>query len=823
MPTDHTVPQSTEPISVGQLARPSRMEGLVLDGRYCLIEPLGEGGMGSVWRAEQLTPVRREVAVKLIRLGRASPAALARFEAERQALAMMDHAGIATIFDGGVAAGDPYCVMELVRGEPLTHYCEARQLDLEARLRLLIAVCQAVQHAHQKGVIHRDLKPANILVSAAAGQAQPKVIDFGIAKTVGIRLHEGTLRTEAGDVVGTLEYMAPEQARGQLDVDTRADVYALGVLLHELLTGRVPFSRQEPECQPPWELLRHIREVEPARPSQRGAAPGLKIAGNRLLELDWIVMKCLEKDRARRYATAAALAEDLERFLRFEPVHAGPPSQLYRAKKFLYRHWRGVTAACVLLAVLLAGVIGTGSALLRAWAAERSKDDALTKERQAVASARQAEQAARKAEAESRQVLDFFTQQLMYAAQPVGYPSGLGRDVTLIAALNAAAEKIPQLFAGQPEIEVQLRLAMGTSYTALGNLPSAQRHLEAAVALADRELGQDHDCTLFAQERLAAYWIEGRDVAKGMDLMRAALAARLKSRPATDHVVLVDKTCLGAALLQQGNLREAHKEIQEALAGCAADPLRNAEVRFNLRCLLAAWHARAGEHEEALRRTRELLKEARAAPGANPLYIRELAQMLAVRLHNQERFEEADPLYQEAEALMVRDLGEKHPMRILVGCNRAALFLDMGRWEESRTQLEKVLPLVRAVFPPDHVYRGVALVALSHQQLHDGQLSEAFRSASESATILKAGLGGQHPFFANAIGLRGAALARQKDYPAAEPLLIEAANLMLGKPDAPRQRQRWIVEQLVELYKAWGKPKEEAKWQAELGKLAHRR
>jgi len=342
-------------------------------GRFRLLQQIGEGGFGAVFEAEQEHPVRRRVALKVIKLGMDTREVIARFEAERQALAMMDHPHIARVLDAGATdSGRPYFVMELVKGEPITSYCDRHLLSIHERLRLFEQVCQAVAHAHTKGIIHRDLKPNNVLVSSQADQAFAKVIDFGIAKATSGRLTDKTLFTDRQQMIGTPLYMSPEQAEGSADIDTRSDIYSLGVLLYELLTGSTPFASATLRTADYAELQRIIREVEPARPSARlvdANSAISEIANHRRMEprklarlvrgeLDWIVMKAIEKERARRYETASALALDVHRYRLGQPVLAAPPSTLYRLRKFVRRNRVTVAAVSLLTLVLLAAIIG---------------------------------------------------------------------------------------------------------------------------------------------------------------------------------------------------------------------------------------------------------------------------------------------------------------------------------------------------------------------------------------------------------------------------------------------------------------------------------
>jgi serine/threonine protein kinase/Tfp pilus assembly protein PilF len=536
--------------------------GTTIAGRYKLLEQIGEGGMGTVWVAEQTEPVRRKVALKLIKVGMDSKAVLARFEAERQALALMDHPNIAKVLDGGLTdAGRPYFVMEYVKGVPITEYCDSLKLSVSERLNLFVQVCSAVQHAHQKGIIHRDLKPSNILVAPYDDKPVPKVIDFGLAKALHQRLTERTLHTAHETVIGTPLYMSPEQAQlNNLDVDTRSDIYSLGVLLYELLTGTTPLENARFK-EAAWdEIRRIIREEEPPRPSTRlsstNTLPSLaacrqsdpmKLTQQLKGDLDWIVMKALDKERTRRYETATGLAKDVQRYLSGGAVEACPPTLGYRLSK-MYRRNRTAVLVAASFALLLSVAALTSSLLaVRAVRAERlaaqERDEALRSQKEAETQRQLADAERVRAEQETQRaqaVRDFLREDLLRQASPIlqaetrrllGGEYTVHSNPTIRELLDRAAERlapdrIEARFPGMPVVQAEVLATVGDTYSFLHEDARGTEVLRRAVEKYLDALGDEHPATLAARHSLgiALFW-SGR-TSEGLSVMEDVCAVR---------------------------------------------------------------------------------------------------------------------------------------------------------------------------------------------------------------------------------------------------------------------------------------------------------
>ncbi|HET6325364.1 MAG TPA: serine/threonine-protein kinase [Planctomycetaceae bacterium] len=686
------------------VALPREKVGSVI-GPYKLLQQLGEGGFGIVYMAEQERPVRRIVALKIIKPGMDTAQVIARFESERQALALMDHPNIARVLDAGATdSGHPYFVMELVKGVPITEFCDKNHSAPGERLKLFIDVCHAIQHAHHKGVIHRDIKPSNVLVTLHDGVPVVKVIDFGVAKATVQKLTEKTLFTAFGQMLGTPAYMSPEQAEmSGLDIDTRSDVYSLGVLLYELLTGTTPIEAVKLRAAGYAEMQRLIREQDAPRPSTRFSKLGdtaTVVAVNRGVDvkrlvqllsgdLDWVVMKALEKDRNRRYDTPGSFADDVQRYLRDEAIVARPPSTAYKVRKFAQRNRGTVVTATLVAGALLAGIVISSWQALRARRAEAA----------AVAAADEA--AAR--EAETKAALGFVEDKVFAAARPTGQEGGLGRDVTLEKAIESAVPYVTQSFPSQPLIEARLRLSLGKSFYFLGEAQKAVEQEDAARALYTRYLGPDDPLTLQAMHNLASsYAVLGR-IDEALRLREETLALRRKKLGPDDPDTLASMNNLALSYGDAGRHADALKLREETLA------------RFK--------STRGFDHPDALMAMNNL---------ANAYFALN-------------RYDEALKLREEAFALYKSKLGPDHPDTLRAMGNLASSLAVAGRNDEAIKLREETLALRKARLGPDHPATLISMSALGDSYEALGRHADALKIRQENLALRKAKLGLDHP------------------------------------------------------------------------------
>ena len=708
-------------------------------GPYKLLQQIGEGGMGAVFMAEQSAPIQRTVALKIIKPGMDTRQVIARFEAERQALAMMDHPNIAKVLDAGTTpSGRPYFVMELVKGVPITTYCDEKRLPLRERLNLFVEVCQAVQHAHQKGIIHRDIKPTNVLVAEYDNQAVPKVIDFGVANATAQKLTERTMFTEFGQMIGTVEYMSPEQAKlNQLDIDTRSDIYSLGVLMYELLAGSTPFARKRLNEAAFDEMLRIIREEEPPTPSTRiSSTEGLpSIAANRCLEplklnravrgeLDWIVMKALEKDRNRRYETANGLAQDVGHYLVDEPVEAGPPTAAYRFRKLARRNKAALVAASLILLTLIAGVLGTTIGLIRAEDARRTAEER---------------------EAETRAILDFVQNKVLAAAGPEGEDGGLGREVSLRTAIDSALPFVESNFPHQPAIEARLRMTLGTAFLNLGEASVAADQFQKARLLRTECLEPDHPDTLASINNLAAAYADLGRYADALKLNEQILTMR-KAKLGYDHPdTLKSMSTLSFRYYQLGRYDEALALSDETLPLMRAKLGPDDPSTLGLMTSLAVSYVAMGRYEEALRLREETLALMRLKLGADSRYTLAGMNNLANSYATSGRYDDALKLREDVLEIRKAKLGLDHPLTLRSMENLACSYMDLGRHADALGLLEESLLLAKSRLGGDHpvTLRIMGDIARTYYCLNRDK--DALRLYQQTLALSQAKLGTNHP------------------------------------------------------------------------------
>ena len=763
---------SVEESALGDSGSPGEGVGTVV-GRYRLLQLIGEGGFGSVFMAEQREPVHRRVAVKIIKLGMDTKQVIARFEAERQALAMMDHPNIAHVLDAGATeAGRPYFVMELVRGEPITEFCDRETLSIRHRLDLFRQVCSAVQHAHQKGIIHRDLKPSNILVGEIDGRPTPKIIDFGIAKATGgtgLVLTDKTLFTDFRQFIGTPEYMSPEQAgKGAVDIDTRSDIYALGVLLYELVTGGPPFDPKLLRSAAWEEMRRIIREDEPDRPSTRlhSGEDSREVAARRRTEparligqvrgdLDWIVMKCLEKDRSRRYETANALAMDLGRHLAGEPVVAAPPSRAYRLRKFASRNRGSVAAGLAIALVLVLGTIGTSAGLVWALRAE--------------------DRAERRAN-ELAQITEFQSEQLSGldpAAMGLSIRDRLRENLRDLAKRRGLDEKGAEQLAAEYDA-----LVAGADFTGL-SLQTVYEHIfEPAFVAIDRQFGEQPRVRASLLQTLATTLREAALLDRATAPQSEALRIR-RCELGDDHPLTLHSINSMAALLSaQGKFDESeayYEEAEERFRRVLGDEhARTISLRGDIGQLLAE----QGRRDEAEAYYGEALVDSRRMLGEEHPHTITLVQNMGSLLYAIGRRDEAAPYYHEALEKYRRVLGEDHPWTLVSINNMADLLKSQGKGREAEALYREVLETRRRVLGERHPDTLASLLIVGMQLRAKGKLEEAepyFREVLEKARRV---LGDEHPNTLIAMNNMGKLLQDRGKLDEAQPYLSEALEKM---------------------------------------------
>ncbi|MEM9064394.1 MAG: serine/threonine-protein kinase [Planctomycetota bacterium] len=710
-------------------------------GPYTLREILGEGGFGAVYLAEQTEPVRRKVAFKVLKLGMDSEQVLQRFDAERQAMALMDHPGIAAVLDAGLTErGRPYFVMELVRGKPLNAFCDDHKLNTRARLELFVHVCRAVQHAHMKGVIHRDLKPSNVLVREIDGGPAPKIIDFGISKAVSGPLTENPAHTRAEQMLGTPQYMSPEQAGGLgVDVDTRADVYSLGVILYELLTGSTPLKAETLVNATMAELPGLLREQPTQRPSQRlatlGADSGMftrthgttvdDLRSELKGDLDWIVLKAVEKERDRRYATPDALADDVLRHMRHEAVLASPPSRSYRVRKFVRRNRLGVGAAAVVALAVIAGGAAAGVGFYRA---SVQRDAAVQAEARAV-----------EARDQARTISDLLVNIFVSAE-----PENAGADVTVLDALRQAEPRLAA-FSDNLPVRAVLHKTMGDVYLALDAFERAEWHLNAALADAETIGGRDALLTLEIRDSItellrkeqddplvaraeAERLVEDKRRVLGAEHISLAVSLRTlgkihqglsdyeSAELAFDEALRIQTAVLGAedpeaaaTLVDIGRIRsergsyaEALEAIDPALAALAAQFNERHPEAIRARTVAARVLRDQGEYATAARRFSDLIEDASETFGATHTRTIEVRGFYAQTLLLQGELDDAAAQLETVAQQRAVVLGTDHPDTVAARQDLGQVLRRLGDLPRARRELEAVLEHMRENLGPEH-------------------------------------------------------------------------------------------------------------------------
>jgi tetratricopeptide (TPR) repeat protein/predicted Ser/Thr protein kinase len=768
-------------------------------GRYRIIRVLGEGGMGVVYLAEQENP-KREVALKVIRADLASPALLRRFEHEAQILARLQHPAIAPIYEAGTASIEggsprPFFAMEFVRGTPLTAFARERGLGTRDRLTLMASIADAVQHAHQKGVIHRDLKPGNILVTESG---QPKILDFGVARVTDSDLQVTTIQTDVGQLIGTLPYMSPEQVAADPNaLDTRSDVYALGVILYELLAGRLPYDLSRKMMI---EAARVIRDEEPTRLS----AVSRVFRG----DIETIVGKALEKDRSRRYQSMSDFASDIRRFLRDEPIVARPPSATYQLRKFAKRNKLLVGSAAAVFLALVAGVIGTTIGMLRA---EERRIDAEDATRRADLARAEADRQAGVA----RAVNEFFTDNLLAQADPMNQGN---REISLREALDRAAAEIDGAFPDDPLIEAEIRNAVGQAYRGLGLLEQADTHLRRARELYGVALGEEHETTLVARVQMAFLHNLRGHLADAEREYLETLAIQKRVLGETHPHTLTSLNNIAGLYWNQGRFNDVEPMWLAVLEARRADPANEPwRVATTLNNLGSLYNYLA-RYDEAERYLLEALEIRRRDRGPEHPDTLQSMHNLAWLYGKTGRLAEAIAMNRESLAIRSRTLGPEHHDTLFTMANLAGDLAEAGQLDEAEAMQSTALDARRRTLGPHHAHTLQSMMNLAIIHQRRDRLDQSETLLREIISLCREHMQPDYFLTGQALQALGEVLAKAGGRDAeAEQCLLEGHDILERAFDSKNPRTISAIDSLIRFYEATNRPEMAAEWRERKG------